>query len=43
MKISLKAWMSRPACHNIRKQRRDESRWRIYARRIPHVYPLSLK
>jgi len=34
--------MSRPASQNARKRSRDESRRRIYARKIPHVYTLSL-
>ena len=35
--------LSRPASQNSWKQSRDESRRRIYARKIPHVYTLSLK
>ena len=35
--------LSRPASQNTLEQRRDTSRRRIYARKIPHVYTLSLK
>jgi len=35
--------MSRPASQNTWKRSRDESRRRIYARKIHHVYTLSLK
>ena len=35
--------MSRPASQNTLERRHDESRRCIYARKIPHVYALSLK
>ena len=35
--------LSRPASQNTLEPRRDMSRRRIYARKIPHVYALSLK
>ena len=35
--------VSRPAFQNTLKRKRDESQRRIYARKIPHVYTLSLK
>ena len=35
--------LSRPASQNTLKRSRDESRRRIYARKIPYVYMLSLK
>jgi len=35
--------LSRPASQNMRKRSRDESRRRIYARKIPYIYTLSLK
>jgi len=35
--------VSRPISQNTLEQRRDESRRRIHARKIPHVYMLSLK
>ena len=34
---------SRPSFQNTGKRSRDESRRRIYARKIPHAYMLSLK
>ena len=34
--------LSRPASQNTREWGRDESRRRIYTRKIPHVYTLSL-
>jgi len=34
--------VSRLASENTLKQIRDVSQWRIYARKIPHVYALSL-
>jgi len=37
------AILSRPASQNTLERRRDMSRRRIYARKIPHVYALSLK
>ena len=45
---SISSWddfvkVSRPASQNTLERRRDTSRWRIYARKIPHVYVLSLK
>ena len=35
--------LSRPASQNTRKRSRDEGRRRIYTRKIPHTYKLSLK
>ena len=35
--------LSRPASQNTLERRRDTSRRRIYANKIPHVYALSLK
>ena len=36
-------FVSRPVSQNTRKRSRDEGRRRIYARKIPHAYTLSLK
>jgi len=36
-------FLSRPASQNTLKRRRDTSRRRIYARKIPYVYALSFK
>jgi len=38
--ITIKEFLSRPASQNTGKRSRDESRRRIYARRIPYVYTL---
>jgi len=36
-------YISRPPSQNMRKEGRDESRRRIYVRRIPNIYTLNLK
>jgi len=44
MSTKFKAYqLSRPASQNALERRRDESRRRMYARKIPHVFALSLK